>query len=201
MLILTKAIVHTRIFRQHPENEGTSIEQSLELIQRASRKISSRVNILANETMIETLQQTRNANQEMTKMQSEIAGLREGLSIAQSNQLETGENETSCYERQEKLAQAFVENINQNVQRSLSVYESHFRAGFSSMQLALEELMSYPQPLATNYGSNLQNMRKASLLSNNSWEVGYTDMHSQSWRSKIFSPSSPSTKSAGIHII
>ncbi|KAF4469538.1 hypothetical protein FALBO_3583 [Fusarium albosuccineum] len=115
--------------------------------QRIIEVVSIRVENLTNETMVETLRETRNVNQEMSKAQSAIAELRQ-------SQLEMERNSTARYEQQELLAQAFVESIDQNLQQCLGGCESQFRVGFSGMQESLQELMWYAQPLLPQLSPN-----------------------------------------------
>lgn len=147
-LMLKSMVVAKKILRQHPENEAASIDRSLELISRASRRVSVRVGALANETMIETLRETMNVSQEMSSAQSAISELREGLNSIQSSHLEMERNSNARYERHESLTYTFFNSINQTLQRSLSGCESQFRLGFSGMQESLQELMWYAQPTA-----------------------------------------------------
>ncbi|KAM5358870.1 hypothetical protein ACJZ2D_014929 [Fusarium nematophilum] len=141
-----KVSLPKKILRQHPENEAASIDRSLELIGRASRRVSVRVSTLANETMIETLRETMNVGQETSRTQSAISELRERLDSVQRSQLEMERNSSARYERQESLAHTFFTSINQNLQHSLSGCESQFRLGFSGMQESLQELMWHAQP-------------------------------------------------------
>lgn len=147
-LMLKSMVVAKKILRQHPENEAASIDRSLELISRASRRVSVRVSTLANETMIETLRETMNVSEEMSSTQSAISELREGLNSIQSSQLEMERNSNARYERQESLAHTFFNSINHTLQHSLSGCESQFRLGFGGMQESLQELMWYAQPTA-----------------------------------------------------
>lgn len=148
-----------KILRQHPENEAAVIDSSLELVSRASRRVSVRVNTLEREAMMETLRATVNVDQEMSRTQSAISELREKLDAIQNGQLEMERNSHIRYERQESLAHTFFNRINEGVQYSLDSCKSQFCTSFSGMQESLHGLIGYaqlanPRILPSAFGSS-----------------------------------------------
>ncbi|KAF4966054.1 hypothetical protein FSARC_6254 [Fusarium sarcochroum] len=140
-----KASLPKRLLKQHPENESAVIDTSLELITRASRRVSIRVSSLATGTMLDILKETRNISQEVSRNQLVFTKLQEGLDSIQNSQLE---NIEARYEHQELLVHAFAKSITQSLQNSLASSTSHFRQGFGGTQASLQELMWHAQPIA-----------------------------------------------------
>jgi flagellar biosynthesis/type III secretory pathway protein FliH len=72
--------VPRRLFKQHPEAEATAVTASLEAIDRAAHRVTSRVNPLAHETSVQTFRQTLSIGDEVSKTRADLGNLSDKLS-------------------------------------------------------------------------------------------------------------------------
>ncbi|KAF7546443.1 hypothetical protein G7Z17_g8434 [Cylindrodendrum hubeiense] len=124
-----KGSLTRRLLKQHPENEASTIDSSLETISRASSWVTMRVGTLANQMMVDNLKETKSVSQEMARTQAEMVKLLDSLDCIQVSQLEMEQKSIARYERHEQLIHVFSEKVFQNMQHRLTAsYDTHRRS-------------------------------------------------------------------------
>ncbi|CAM1511914.1 Fc.00g094270.m01.CDS01 [Cosmosporella sp. VM-42] len=129
------------LFKQHPEGEATAITASLESIDRAARRVTSRVNALESEISVQTLRQIFSVDDAVSKSRVNLERLSDELRSLRLAQIEAEARSARRHDQVERNLHTFVESIRQAVGRQLKDCQSQFRQGFSGIQDKLLEHM------------------------------------------------------------
>lgn len=76
-----------RLLNHHPVNEAVVIDECTELVKRAARKVSDRVEVLLGKAVVTNLSETRLLGTKLDQVQTDIGRLYQGIETIESGQV------------------------------------------------------------------------------------------------------------------
>ncbi|KAH7375239.1 hypothetical protein B0T11DRAFT_323291 [Plectosphaerella cucumerina] len=145
-----------RLFKQHPEAEKSRLDASLDIIDRASRRVTARAEALRGDIAAETLHETQDARNETRVGFDKVL---EGIGSIRLAQTESEQRVADRYEQQEREIHAFFERVHSDVNRRLGDYHSEFGTGLSGLRDELKGLVAVVQgPETSPPAKNLKHL-------------------------------------------
>jgi hypothetical protein len=152
--ISNTSIVASRVLRQHPEHEASVIDDSVDRINRATSRVSQRVDVLHDRALTETHRDTKIIGSRIQATHDGIGKLYTGMGCIQATQLKIEQRTQSRHEEEisshEALAQRMTNKIEESSQKIRDDLRSEMQAmGRAILGSAASEVMMNPVRGAT----------------------------------------------------
>ena len=117
----------SRLLKQHPEQEATTISDCLDLVTRASQKVTNRIDVIFDRTVTDNLVATRLVGSRMEATQIGLQGLHRDVHSIQVNQDKVQEMILNSEDARSKGFDTLVGTIDGKIERATSRLEADMR--------------------------------------------------------------------------
>ncbi|KAK8034170.1 hypothetical protein PG993_009165 [Apiospora rasikravindrae] len=127
-----------RLLRHHPENEAVTIDECTELVKRAARKVSDRVDVLVGRAVVTNLSETRLLGTKIDQVQTEMVRLYRGMETIESGQVRAIQSlQIGHGDRSEQFRQ-----LSTSIDDKIEAAFTPFRQGLSELRGDIQRLLA-----------------------------------------------------------
>jgi hypothetical protein len=147
-------LVPIRLLKQHPEQESTAISNCLELVSKASKKVSVRIDILNDKIAVDTLSETKAIQRNLAKTQTGVQEIHQTLSDIQTNYTTNSKSYITKTKEHSTKLDTLKEYIDKKIQNVTIGLKGELQALQSLLLIAIEQ-SSQSRSSLRNFQGNL----------------------------------------------